>query len=245
MNVDELKKRIAASDRIVGFTGAGISTESGISDYRGSGGIWTKYRVVTLQEFLASEEGRIEYWQRKLEHWQTIRDAEPNEGHTFFVRLHEQGKLKGLITQNIDGLHQKAGLPADKVIELHGNTTLTSCLECGDTIATEEAMNRFKDSGPPVCGKCGGWMKPATVSFGQSMPVDEMEAAADVCSNADVFLAVGSSLAVQPASHFPVVAKENGALLAIINRNETALDQYADVLLHGETGAILPQLVRP
>jgi NAD-dependent deacetylase len=241
MQLSDLKQRISESTRIVGFTGAGISTESGISDYRGSGGVWTRYRVVTIQEFLASNSARKEYWQRKADLWPSIRDAEPNDGHNAFGELHRRGKLLGLVTQNVDGLHQKAGVPGDKVIELHGNTMSTACLDCGHSISTQEAMDQFERTGePPKCAKCGGWMKPATISFGQSMPETEMKAAASVCAGADVFIAAGSSLAVQPAAGLPVLAKQNGALLVIINRNETALDDIADVLLQGETGQLLP-----
>jgi NAD-dependent deacetylase len=243
MKLDDIKQRITAATRIVGFTGAGISTESGISDYRGSGGVWTRYRVVTIQEFLSSDAGRKEYWQRKADLWPAIRDAEPNEGHGAFADLHRQGKLRGLITQNVDGLHQKAGVPRDKVIELHGNTLRTACLDCGYSIPTQDAMADFAATGePPTCAKCDGWLKPATISFGQAMPEVELQRAADLCRDADVFLAAGSSLAVQPAASLPVLAKQNGALLIIINRNETALDHVADVLLRGETGQILPEL---
>lgn len=243
MDIRDLKQRISEASRIVGFTGAGISTESGISDYRGAGGIWTQYRVVTIQEFLASDEGRVEYWRRKSDSWPSIRDSVPNEGHRAFGELHRQGKLLGLITQNVDGLHRKAGVPDTKIIELHGCTLSTACLDCGHCIPTEVAMAEFEAAHrPPECVECGGWMKPATVSFGQSMPETAMQEAARISAEADIFIAAGSSLAVQPAASLPVVAKQNGALLVVINRNETALDGMADVLLHGETGKILPDL---
>ena len=240
---DDLKRRIGESARIVGFTGAGISTESGISDYRGSGGIWTRYRVVTFQEFLTSDSARNEYWLRKADVWPSIRDAEPNAGHKTFTELYRQGKLLGVITQNIDCLHQRAGLPEMKVIELHGNGRSTACLNCHWTIPTQDAMDVFEKTGqPPKCKRCSGWMKPETVSFGQSMPELEMTVAANLSTEADVFIAAGSSLAVHPAASLPVLAKQNGALLVIINRNETALDNVADVVLQGETGQILNDL---
>ena len=242
MNCKELKTIIEKSERIVGFTGAGISTESGIADYRGHGGVWTQYRVVTLQEFLVSNEGRCEYWQRKADLWDSIRNAQPNTGHMAFARLNESGKLLGLITQNIDGLHKKAGLPDDKIVKLHGDTTITSCLECKHTITTDQAVAEFRLSGAPVCQECGGWMKPATISFGQSMPEAEMARASQLCLDADIFIAAGSSLAVQPAANFPVIAKQNGATLIIINRNETALDNLADILIHDEIDNVLPKL---
>ncbi len=239
----DLRTRIAASSSIVGFTGAGISTESGIPDYRGAGGIWTQYRVVTIQEFLASQDSRREYWQRKADLWPSVRDAQPNNAHQAFARLHGRGKLLRLITQNIDGLHQKAGIPDKAIIELHGNGLTTGCLDCDYTIPTGEAVDQFENTGePPQCPNCGGWLKPKTISFGQSMPQKEMKEAADICAKADIFIAAGSSLAVQPAASFPILAKENGALLVIINRNETALDDFADVLLRGETGEVLPEI---
>lgn len=239
----DLKARIAESNAIVGFTGAGISTESGIPDYRGDGGIWTQYRVVTIQEFLGSHEGRVEYWRRKAALWPSARDAQPNDGHRAFAEFHERGKLLRLITQNIDGLHQKAGLPDEAVIELHGNGMVSGCLDCSYSIPTGEAMEQFESNGdPPQCPDCDGWLKPKTISFGQAMPQEEMAEATAVCAQADIFIAAGSSLAVHPAASLPVLAKEHGALLVIINRNETALDDLADILLRGETGEILPGL---
>ena len=210
--------------RIVGFTGAGISTESGIPDYRGEGGIWTKYRVVTLQAFLASHEGRVEYWQRKAATWPSVRDAAPTKGHQAFQDLCQQGRLAGLITQNIDGLHQAAGLPEEMVIELHGNTRTTSCLDCGAMISTEEAMQRIAEGDlAPACDDCGGWLKPATISFGQAMPEEKMRLAAELAQECEAFVAVGSSLAVQPAASLPVLARQAGAVLIIVNRNETTV----------------------
>jgi len=244
MDLQDLRKRIAESKLVVGFTGAGISTESGIPDYRGDGGIWTQYRVVTIQEFLASDEGRREYWKRKEALWDDAHGAEPNEGHMTFARLHERDNLLGLITQNIDGLHQKAGVPDSRMVELHGTGLRCTCLDCGFPSPTEDTMAEWKESGePPECPECGGWMKPATISFGQSLNEVDLQKAADLCGKADVFIAVGSSLTVQPAASFPVLARRNGALLAIVNRNETALDDLADVLLQGEIGSILPSLI--
>jgi NAD-dependent deacetylase len=244
MELEELRKRIADSKLVIGFTGAGISTESGIPDYRGDGGIWTQYRVVTIQEFLASDEGRREYWKRKEALWDDARGAAPNDGHRAFARLHERGNLLGLITQNIDGLHQKAGVPDDSIVELHGTGLRCTCLDCGYPAPTEETMAEWKDSGePPKCPECGGWMKPATVSFGQNLNPADLQRAAELCAQAEVLIAAGSSLTVQPAAGFPALARRNGAFLVIINRNETALDDMADVLLRGETGKILPGLV--
>lgn len=243
METEELRTRIGRSHRVVGFTGAGISTDSGIADYRGTGGVWTRYRVVTIREFLADDEARTEYWRRKADMWEAVRDARPNPGHLAFAAFHRRGLLAGLITQNVDGLHRKSGIPADRIVELHGNTLQSACLECGHVVDTEEAVGAFRKTGePPRCADCGGWMKPATVSFGQSMPAGEMERAARLCREAEIVIAAGSSLAVQPAAGFPLAAKQGGALLVIVNRNETALDEFADVLLRGEAGEILPRL---
>src|SRR5260221_563967 len=165
MTLDEVRKKIAASRRITGFTGAGISTESGIPDFRSPNGVWAKYRTVYFDEFMASREGRVEYWRQKVENWPYIRDAQPNAGHRAFVDLDRAGKLRALVTQNIDGLHQKAGLSHDLVIELHGTTTEAACLSCGDRISSEEAVARIAagDSAPEC--RCGGYFKPATISF--------------------------------------------------------------------------------
>lgn len=243
MTLSEVQERIANTDKVLGFTGAGISTESDIPDFRSPGGVWSKYRTVYFQEFVANRDDRIEYWRQKVEGWPPMRDAKPNNGHKAFVDLHEQGKLLGVITQNIDGLHQKAGLPDDKLIELHGTTTMASCLTCGDRITMDEAVERVEAGDPcPECDACGGLLKPATVSFGQSMPEDAMERAGALCLECDVFITVGSSLVVQPAATFPVVAKQSGGVLVIINRTETPLDALADLVIHDEIGRSLPQL---
>jgi NAD-dependent deacetylase len=244
MTLAEVRAKIAATRRVVGFTGAGISTESGIPDFRSPNGVWAKYRTVYFDEFLASHEGRIEYWRQKVENWPYIRDAQPNAGHAAFVELQRAGKLRALITQNIDGLHQRAGLRPETVIELHGTTTEALCLSCGARIPSEEAVARVKRGElAPECRLCGGYLKPATISFGQAMPEQEMHRATTATLECDVFLAVGSSLVVYPAAGFPPLAKENGATLVIINRDPTPLDAIADLVINGEIGAVLPMLL--
>lgn len=235
---------IAGASRIVGFTGAGISTESGIPDFRSPNGVWARNRIVDFQEFVSSEEGRTEYWRQKVEAWPAMREARPNAGHHAFVELHKQGKLDALVTQNIDRLHQQSGLPGDKVLELHGTTTEAVCLSCGDRITSDEACRRVRGGErAPRCRLCGGLLKPATISFGQSMPLDVMEKAYRAAERCDLLIAVGSSLVVEPAASIPRVAKRAGARLLIVNRDGTPLDGIADSVVRGEIGEVLPAMV--
>lgn len=244
MSIDQVREWISAAERIVGFTGAGISTESGIPDFRSPNGVWARNRTVYFDEFVANRDDRIEYWRQKVEAWPEIRDARPNDGHRAFVHLAESGKLRAMITQNIDGLHQKSGLPPELVLELHGTTVEVACLSCDYRVGSDVVCRRIAEGDPaPECPNCGGLLKPATVSFGQSMPVDVMAAAEDAARDCDVFLAVGSSLAVQPAASLPVLAKRSGAKLILLNRDSTPLDDIADAVIHDEIGATLPKLV--
>ncbi len=238
--VKRLRTMLAASRKAVVFTGAGISTESGVPDFRSPGGLWTKYKPIDFRDFLASEEARREYWRRKFATDTVIKRARPNRGHIAVARLVEQGKVTHVITQNIDGLHQLAGVPDRQVIELHGNTTYAVCLDCGRRFELEEIRRVFeKDGTLPVCDRCGGIVKTATISFGQAMPVAEMQAAESATLGCDLFLAVGSSLVVYPAAGFPDLAKRNGARLIILNREPTPLDSRADLVLHTEIGPTL------
>lgn len=242
MNLDEARACIAAGKKIVGLTGAGISTESGIPDFRSPNGVWARYRTVYFDEFLSSREARIEYWRQKVENWPHVRDAVPNAGHRAFVFLEKQGRLQALITQNIDGLHQRAGHSPSAVIELHGTTLEAACLSCGARISSQEACDRIAAGDQaPECA-CGGFFKPATISFGQPMPEEAMRRAVAACQDCDLFLAVGSSLVVQPAAWLPVLARRHGARLIIVNRTPTPLDDMADFLFRQEIGVILPQL---
>ncbi len=237
MTLNDFAAEIRESHEIVVFTGAGISTESGIPDFRSPGGIWTRYRPVTFQEYVQSESSRIEAWKRRLETSEAHRAAKPNIGHYFVQSLDQKGRLIGLITQNVDGLHSMAGLPDDKIVELHGTNRKIICLECDRVYEPDEIMSRLVgDFASPKCDACGGILKSATVSFGQAMPQDAMRRAQDWTEQARIFVVMGSSLQVQPAASFPVIAKRNGAVLAIINRESTPLDDLADFIHHGAIG---------
>jgi NAD-dependent deacetylase len=241
--IEQGREWIGAASRIVGFSGAGISTESGVADFRSPNGVWARNRTVYFDEFVSSEAGRIEAWRQKLESWPEMRDAQPNAGHRAFVELHRRGQLAAMITQNIERLHQRSGLPNDMVLELHGTTTEAICLTCSDRIDMNEAMARVESGEKaPKCRPCGGLLKPATVSFGQPMPREVLLAAHQAAESCDLFLAVGSSLVVHPAASLPLVAKRSDAHLIIVNRDETPLDREADLVIRGEIGAILPAL---
>lgn len=244
MSIEKARRWIAKSSHIVGFTGAGISTESGVPDFRSPGGVWSKNRTVYFQEFISNRDDRVEYWRQKVLSWPEMRNARPNTGHLAFASLEKQGKLDCLITQNIDGLHQRAGNSPDRIIELHGTTVEAVCLACGDRIGMDEAVARVQaGEAAPECKVCGGFLKPATISFGQPMPEAAMQRAAAAAAACEIFLAVGSSLVVQPAASLPLLAKQSGAVLILINRDPTPLDEMADALINAEIGEVLPQLV--
>jgi NAD-dependent deacetylase len=232
-----LRDLIDRARRVALFTGAGISTESGIPDFRSPGGIWARMAPIDFRDFMASEEARRETWRRKFATDPTIRAAAPNRGHRAVATLIRQGKAGAVITQNIDGLHQASGIPDRQVIELHGNTTYAHCLDCGERYEIEALRVRFEqDEIPPVCVKCDGFVKAATVSFGQAMPEAAMLRAEAETQGADLFIVLGSSLVVYPAAGFPAMAKQNGATLVIVNREPTGLDEIADLLLHEAIG---------
>ena len=244
MHQQAVRDLVAGASRIVGFTGAGISTESGVPDFRSPDGVWARNRTVDFQEFVSSEAGRVEYWRQKAAAWPAMRAAQPNAGHYAFVELHRQGRLAALVTQNIERLHQRSGLPADSVLELHGTTTEAVCLTCGDRITSDEACRRIEaGEKAPRCRPCGGLLKPATISFGQAMPLDVMARAQAAAETCDLLLAVGSSLVVEPAASVPRTAKAAGARLVIVNREPTPLDGIADGVARGEIGEVLPALV--
>ena len=243
MSIEQGRQWIANARSVVGFTGAGISTESGIPDFRSPNGVWARNRTIYFDEFVRNEQDRIEYWRQKVESWPDMRDAQPNAGHLAFVELARRGKLRAMITQNIDGLHQRSGLDPALVLELHGTTTEASCLQCGDRISADEAVERVQGGEQaPLCRQCGGLLKPATVSFGQSMPQDVLRKAEEAAASCEVFLAVGSSLVVHPAAGLPLLAKRAGAKLIIMNRTETPLDEMADLVINDEIGKVLPEL---
>src|SRR5580700_4461470 len=231
-DLKEFADLIDAAERIVLFTGAGISTESGIPDFRSPGGIWTKQTPIDFSDFIASDAARRETWRRRFAMESILRQAAPNRGHRACAELIRSGKATSVITQNIDGLHQDSGIPDQKVIELHGNTTYAHCLDCGQRYEIADLRVDFeRDNILPHC-VCGGWVKTATISFGQSMPVNEMRRAEQETLLADLFIVMGSSLVVYPAAGFPELAKRNGASLVIVNREPTPLDHAADLVLH-------------
>jgi NAD-dependent deacetylase len=241
---DDLAKLISKARRAVVFTGAGISTESGIPDFRSPGGYWSKNRVIYFDEFVRSRDARIEAWTRLFDGRPSLRSATPNAGHRAVAKLVAQGKVTEVITQNIDGLHQAAGVPADKVIEVHGNATFAKCLECGLRHEFDDIEPAFKATRePPVCRSCQGIVKSATISFGQPMPEAEMERASDAALECDLFLAIGSSLVVYPAAGLPIAAKRQGAKLVILNRDPTELDHLADLVVNAEIGPTLSHVV--
>ena len=238
--IDELRRMIEASHRAVVFTGAGISTESGIPDFRSPGGFWTKYKPIEFGDFIASKEMRREAWRRKMMTDESFSRAAPNRGHRAIAHLVEQGKAASVITQNVDGLHQKSGVMDERVIELHGNSTYAKCLRCERRYELEPIFEKFRaDEEPPECAVCGGLIKTATISFGQPMPVEAMRRTKEESLACDLFMAVGSSLVVYPAASFPAVAKRNGALMVIINRDPTDMDHLADLVLNLEIGETL------
>lgn len=241
--LDQLARLIESADRVVLFTGAGISTESGIPDFRSPGGIWTKQTPIEFSDFMQSDEARRETWRRRFAMEPILRQATPNRGHRAVAELIRIGKAAAVITQNIDGLHQDSGIPDDKVIELHGNTTYAHCLDCGTRYEIEALRVDFEnDRIVPHC-VCGGWVKTATISFGQSMPITEMRRAEKETLLADLFIAIGSSLVVYPAAAFPELAKRNGAALVILNLQQTALDDAADLVLSRPIGETLGLVV--
>jgi NAD-dependent deacetylase len=242
--VDELRRMIGEAPSIVAFTGAGISTESGIPDFRSPGGIWTKYQPIEFSDFLANEESRRESWRRKFVTDETMRNATPNAGHRALAKLHEQGKLLGVVTQNIDGLHEASGIPRDCIAELHGNSTYAACLDCGHRHELDWVREVFAvDETLPLCLACGGIIKTATISFGQAMPQDAMAHAHEMTCAADLFIVLGSSLVVYPAAGFPVLAKRNGSKVVIVNRDPTDLDALADLIINAEIGATMSKAV--
>jgi NAD-dependent deacetylase len=245
-NLKEVAQWIVASKRVIVFSGAGLSTESGIPDFRSPGGVWDRYNPEDFyfQNFLDREASREKYWQMATEMYEPIKKAQPNQAHLAIAELEKLGKLDCVITQNIDGLHFKAGNSEEKVIQLHGTATFVSCLSCKKRYDRDEIQERIKEGQKaPRCDDCGGLLKPATISFGQSMPEKETEEAYHRSSLCDLFIVVGSSLVVQPAASMPLVAKRNGAKLVIINRDPTPFDDMADLVVHGEAGSTMRSIL--
>jgi len=244
--VATLRELIENARAVVPFTGAGISTECGIPDFRSPGGLWTQNRPIPFDEFLASREMRDESWRRRFALEEKFGGAAPGRGHRALASLYRAGKIPALITQNIDNLHQASGIAAQHVIELHGNTTYAVCLDCNERYELPWIKDRFTANGghAPDCA-CGGFIKTATVSFGQAMPAEAMQRAQEAAQACDLFIAVGSSLVVWPAAGFPLMAKRHGAALVIINREPTDFDGYADLVVRDDIGDVLEPFIGP
>lgn len=238
-----LRRMLDEARRVVVFTGAGISTESGIPDFRSPGGYWTKNKPIQFEDYMRSAEVRREAWRRKFDSDGTFETARPNKGHMAIAKLVRAGKISHVITQNVDNLHQHSGIPADRIVELHGNATYATCLMCRTRYEIDALRQAWHEEGRmPECD-CGGVVKTATISFGQSMPQDEMMRARDATLDCDLFLAIGSSLVVYPAAGFPIMAHQNGAALVILNRDPTELDGLADLVINDEIGPVMADVV--
>jgi len=235
----ELARLVYEAKTVAVLTGAGISTESGIPDFRSPGGIWSQFRIIEYAEFMASEKARLEDWRRRFAMEDQLGEVKPNRGHEMIARLVASGKCPAVITQNIDGLHQASGIPDDKVIEVHGTARHARCTFCGTRheIAECRAMLE-KTARAPVCRECGSVVKSAVVMLGEAMPEVAFARAVEVAENCDLFLTMGTSLVVHPAASLPVHALRAGAKLAIVNREPTGLDDYATLVLNGEIGEL-------
>jgi NAD-dependent protein deacetylase/lipoamidase len=240
-----LRELLDNAQTVLPFTGAGISTECGIPDFRSPGGIWTKYKPIPFDDFISSQEARNEAWRRRFAMEDHFAQARPGRGHLALASLYRTGRVPAVVTQNIDNLHQSSGIAPEHVVELHGNNTYATCLDCAKRYELSWVKERFADTDgcAPDCPRCGGHIKTATVSFGQSMPEDAMRRAEEYTFACDLFLAVGSSLVVWPAAGFPLMAKRNGARLVIINREPTDFDQAADLVVRVDIGTVLAPLI--
>jgi NAD-dependent deacetylase len=243
--VAQLRQMVDEARVVLPFTGAGISTECGIPDFRSPGGIWTKNRPIPFDEFLASQEARNESWRRRFAIGDAFGRAQPGRGHRGLASLYRAGKVPAVVTQNIDNLHQASGIAADDVVELHGNTTYALCLDCEQRYELSWVLVRIESGNgcAPDCPACGGFIKTATISFGQAMPDAAMRRAQALTLSCDLFLAIGSSLVVWPAAGFPMMAKRNGARLIIVNREPTDFDDIADLVVRHDIGTVFAPFV--
>lgn len=243
--IERLRELIGGARRIVGFTGAGVSTESGVPDFRTPGSPWMQNKPIPFQDYVRSHLVRREAWRRKFVMDDIYRDAKPSRAHWAIADLIAKERMPAVITQNIDGLHQAAGAPSEAVIELHGNGTYAACLDCGAHHGLGDIRAYFEAHGdPPSCKQCGGMVKSATISFGQGMPKAAMARAKTLAQEADLFLVMGSSLVVYPAAALPVLAKKSGAALVIVNREATELDDLADLLIRDEIGNVIDSVFK-
>ena len=245
--IDTVRGWIDAAQRVVVLTGAGISTDSGIPDFRGPQGVWTRNPAAekqsTIQHYLADEAVRRAAWQGRLQLFERI--AAPNRGHLALVALQKRGKLHALITQNIDELHQMAGTATDRIIEVHGSVRRTMCWDCGERLPMAQTLQRVRDGeADPRCRRCGGILKSDTISFGQALEPEVIERAMRSAAEAELMLAIGSTLQVYPVAGTVEVAKDAGARVVILNDQPTPLDGLADALLRGPIGELLPPICR-
>jgi NAD-dependent deacetylase len=243
--IARLQELFHAASSIVPFTGAGISTECGIPDFRSPGGLWTKNRPIPFDEFISSQEARNESWRRRFAMEGQFADARPGRGHRAIASLYRAGKMPAVVTQNIDNLHQASGIPGEDIVELHGNTTYARCLDCSERFELQWVRRRM-DAGngcAPDCPNCGGYIKTATISFGQAMPDAAVRRAQDLAQSCDLLVAIGSSLVVWPAAGLPLLAKRSGAMLVIINREPTDFDDIADLVVRDDIGTVLEPFV--
>jgi len=237
---------IKEAEKILVFSGAGLSTESGIPDFRSPGGVWSKYDPSDFhfEKIISDEKARVKYWQMSTEFYQTMKDAVPNRAHLAIKALEDTGKLLAIVTQNIDWLHHRAGNSSDKIIEIHGTAFSVSCLSCGKRYERDDIQERIKSGVKvPYCDDCSGILKPDTISFGQAMPEDKMAQAIRHARECDLCIVLGSSLVVYPAASVPVSAVESGAKLMIINRDETELDSMAELVIHESVSKALGEMV--
>ena len=244
ISASALARYLTAAQRVVVFTGAGISTESGIPDFRSPGGVWSKMKPIMFQDFVASPGVRREAWTRVFNKTAGWTGAKPNAGHEAVAALTNAGKVSAIITQNVDNLHQDSGAALEKIIELHGNASYAKCLDCGQRHELDDLQLPYERGEEIVCTYCAGLLKTATISFGQSMPEAEMMRATEESRACDLFLVLGSSLVVFPAAGLPIEAKRHGARLIIVNREPTDLDHYADLVLNEEIGPLLTETLK-
>lgn len=241
--IEHLRELIDEASNIVILTGAGISTESGVPDFRSPGGLWEKFRIVEYDEYTTSEPARIEDWHRRFYMADQVGKVEPNIGHTKIADWINSGKCTQLITQNVDGLHLRGGAPQDKIIEIHGNATTASCISCSEHHSMSLCRTLFEATGEsPKCQSCDGLVKADIVMFGEKMPVKKTAQAFKIAETADLFLAIGTSLVVNPAAGLPLHAKHNDAKFAIINREATQLDKFSDCVVNAEIGEVMSNL---
>ena len=238
-----LQRLIEKSKKLVFFTGAGISTNSGIPDFRGPRGVWKTSTPIYFQDFISSKEKRIESWKRKFSNELSIDSAKPNSGHLKLAEIMDKKKEAHLITQNVDNLHQDSGIDDSKITELHGNATYAKCLDCLKKYELDSLKKEFLETKePPTCNECEGIIKTATVSFGQAMPEEEMVTAQRVSIQSDLFICLGSSLAVFPAADLPLLAKETGANLIIVNNESTQMDHLSDLVINRDISEVLSEI---